>query len=299
MIDEGTQGPATTIHGEEDENYFISMTDMMVGVLFIFIILLMVFALNFRQQTDTSEERIKRLEAVERQAEQATENLTQLQQQVRDSVEAIRKANDVRREMLEEIKAALAQKGLEVEISTGSDILRLRDKAVRFALDDPNLSAMARGNVAIVASVLAEILPSYTRESRGSAVTVETLFLEGHTDKQGPELDNWRLSTARAVNTYISLISAEPALESLTNVTGQRVISVSGYGETRPIPSISDDDYDAQRRIDLRFVMKIDNQDNLNEVQALTETMALELNDLTEAVKRARDDAPNGAANVQ
>jgi len=32
---------ANETHVEEDENYFISMTDMMVGVLFIFIILLM------------------------------------------------------------------------------------------------------------------------------------------------------------------------------------------------------------------------------------------------------------------
>ena len=33
-------------HTEEDENYFVSMTDMMVGILFIFIIMLMVFALT-------------------------------------------------------------------------------------------------------------------------------------------------------------------------------------------------------------------------------------------------------------
>ena len=37
---------------EEGENYFVSMTDMMVGVLFIFIIMLMIFALDFRTKTD-------------------------------------------------------------------------------------------------------------------------------------------------------------------------------------------------------------------------------------------------------
>jgi hypothetical protein len=34
---------------EEDESYFISMTDLMVGLLFIFIIMLMVFALQYRE----------------------------------------------------------------------------------------------------------------------------------------------------------------------------------------------------------------------------------------------------------
>jgi len=34
---------------EEEESYFISMTDLMVGLLFIFIIMLMVFALQYRE----------------------------------------------------------------------------------------------------------------------------------------------------------------------------------------------------------------------------------------------------------
>ena len=37
---------------EEEESYFISMADMMVGLLFVFIILLLYFALQFRQTTD-------------------------------------------------------------------------------------------------------------------------------------------------------------------------------------------------------------------------------------------------------
>ena len=34
---------------DEEESYFISMTDLMVGLLFIFIIMLMVFALQYRE----------------------------------------------------------------------------------------------------------------------------------------------------------------------------------------------------------------------------------------------------------
>jgi hypothetical protein len=44
-----------TEEAEEDENYFVSMTDMMVGMLFLFIIMLMMFALNFKKSDDASE----------------------------------------------------------------------------------------------------------------------------------------------------------------------------------------------------------------------------------------------------
>ncbi|MFT3997365.1 MAG: hypothetical protein QM667_08155 [Asticcacaulis sp.] len=36
---------------EEGESYYVSMTDLMVGVLFIFIIMLAYFALHFRDTT--------------------------------------------------------------------------------------------------------------------------------------------------------------------------------------------------------------------------------------------------------
>ena len=49
---------ATDDHEEASENYFVSMTDMMVGMLFVFIIMLMVFAVNYRTGDDDSK-RIK------------------------------------------------------------------------------------------------------------------------------------------------------------------------------------------------------------------------------------------------
>ncbi len=40
-----------TVDVEEGESYYVSMTDMMVGVIFIFIIMLSYFALEFRSTT--------------------------------------------------------------------------------------------------------------------------------------------------------------------------------------------------------------------------------------------------------
>lgn len=76
----------------EEENYFISMTDMMVGLVFIFIILLMYYALQFNQVTD-------KLSGADRD----------------------------RAEILQKLKQTLKEKGVEVEIDTQNGILHLPD----------------------------------------------------------------------------------------------------------------------------------------------------------------------------
>ena len=65
--------------GQSDEsvNYFVPMTDMMVGVLFIFILMLMAFALDFRRTTDAQETALK-------VAHEVASKLDPLQSAVRD-----------------------------------------------------------------------------------------------------------------------------------------------------------------------------------------------------------------------
>jgi hypothetical protein len=54
------QDQLETAHNE-GENYLVFMTDMMVGLLFIFIIMLMTFALSYRQREDVSQDDITKL----------------------------------------------------------------------------------------------------------------------------------------------------------------------------------------------------------------------------------------------
>src|SRR5690606_27343136 len=103
-------------HAEEDENYFISMTDMMVGILFVFIILLMVFAMNFRQQTDTSEEQIRRLQQVRNTAHQVQTEVEKLQRQVQAEISAAAEAAELTRDLLEKLRDRLQAEGLTVEV---------------------------------------------------------------------------------------------------------------------------------------------------------------------------------------
>src|SRR5215467_9841953 len=78
------------------ENYFSSMTDMMVGMLFIFIIMLMSFALLFRHQTDVKSKKIEVAESVGRE-------LDQTETQIQKRLDEIREASELRLQLLTQL----------------------------------------------------------------------------------------------------------------------------------------------------------------------------------------------------
>lgn len=273
-------------HVEEDENYFISMTDMMVGVLFVFIILLMVFAMNLRQETDTSQETIEQLRKVAQTAEEVKQEVQALQQQVGTEIAAVSAAAAVKEELLTELQEKLEEAGLKVSVDVDNGVLRLNEDAINFASDRSELVGPAATNVARLADVLALTLPRYLPGGGERKAYLETMFIEGHTDRSGTPQRNWTLSTERAVNTFWSLISAEPPLGTLTNRQLQTVLSAAGYADSRPIPGVDPSEYYRQRRIDLRFVMDTDNAGRLRGVLSLTEQIETELDELQRAVDR-------------
>lgn len=227
---------------EEEESYFISMSDMMVGLLFIFIILLLYFALQFRQTTET-----------------------------------LTGAGETRREILETLKRRLDERlrpyNLTVRIDPETGVLSLPE-SILFSPASYDLSPRGKEAVAIVAEELVAVLPCYSGTASGgpqcTAVParhkIDALFVEGHTDADplwgsGPVSDNLDLSALRATHTFRELISAQPGLERLVNESGEApvpILGVAGYGEHRPDPFASgtEEEVKAQhRRIDLRFLM--------------------------------------------
>lgn len=217
---------------EEEESYFISMADMMVGLLFVFIILLLYFALQFQQKS-----------------------------------RALSDAGETRAQILNELKQDLAKQKLNVEIDVKTGVLRL-PASILFAKGDYHLSAEGVRAVGIVAQTMAKVLPCYTQPRRadGCAYTtsnnVDAIFIEGHTDadplsRSGPVSDNMDLSALRATNTFRAMAGQQPTLNQLHNGDGRPILSVSGYGADRPVASGQEEaDKSRNRRIDLRFLME-------------------------------------------
>ncbi len=256
---------------EGEENYFISLSDLMVGLLFIFLILFTFFALRmslFEEENDALKGSVQSLQSVEdRQAALrdalSKENLA-VRTRLSNAEDAVRKlqatqdiltnSDRLRAELLHRIQEAAEKQGIAIQADPERGVLRLPNEL----LFDPGLAALKpRGEevIRLLAGILQDIL-------RNSAVTprLEAIYIEGHTDNQPIQTsqfpDNWALSTARALNTYKALVRDQGDLEKLSNGHDQPLIGVSGYGETRPI---GDNNNDAgrslNRRIDIRFVL--------------------------------------------
>jgi flagellar motor protein MotB len=290
-------------HGasEEGENYFVSMTDMMVGVLFIFIIMLMVFALDFKTKAvETAQVTHEQREAIERQkraleeAQKVARRVGELQAEVNREIGALDQAAAVRRQLVEDIAKRLKDARIDVTLSPKSDVLRLTEKAINFPLGVSTPTQDTKTNVPVIARIVREVLNDYVacrsvvgerRCAASDRPKVETIFVEGHTDVRGDDRSNWTLSTGRAATVYQEFIAAAPELRTYFNRDGQEVLSVSGYSSTRPVdPSPTEQAYATNRRIDLRFVMENDSRQRFQGLKERTETVKDELEALIRVI---------------
>jgi hypothetical protein len=183
---------------EEGENYFVSMTDMMVGVLFIFIILLMIFALDFRTKTDVQDNAIDVAREVGRR-------LDDLQKDVKAEIATMDRSQETRRKLLMTLKSELKVDGMDVLIDEANGVLRLTEAAVQFETSQSILLDRYKFNVGKIARVLERVIPDYVacriaagqnRCRTGLDSSIETIFIEGHRfDRgEGRRVVNWQLS---------------------------------------------------------------------------------------------------------
>lgn len=240
---------------DHEESFFVSMTDMMVGMIFLFIIMLMFFAMKFSDDSLDLRAEMDRL-AIERD-------------RLREQVELLQGAERTRNAVVEQIYTSLKDQGVEVVIDKDNGILRLPE-SILFAVGKSELSSEGRQAVAKLANALALVLPCYTRQPNvatpddctASAFGLEALLIEGHTDSDGAEDMNWRLSMERALHTYQVLVKERPELSAMCSRqdrnehSGYPLLSIAGYGFKRPVaPNDLPENKNRNRRIDLRFIM--------------------------------------------
>lgn len=246
---------------DDSAGYLISVSDMMSGLLFIFIITLMAFVYNFQQAEEQAQLEQARLKQAEEQAQQEQARLERRN-------ELLDNTRKVQREMLEQIKNELAKRGIQVVVVENQGVLRLSENAIEFRSGRASLNPEERDKLIEIGRVLSSVLPCYTaappkdleckEEAEGK---LESVFIEGHTDNQpvganSPFEDNWDLSAKRAITAYHVLQDSVPQLMELNNRAGDPLFSVSGYGSGRPINEHAEPTPDkGNRRIDLRFIM--------------------------------------------
>jgi chemotaxis protein MotB len=249
------------------EGYFASVSDLMVGILFVFLLMLSVFALNYRVAEHDQEVSRARFDIEKARADRVRELLEQAAAQLQQDIEASSNARD---RLLATLETTLSQRGIQVWVDRQAGILHLPGDLL-FDTLSATLGPRQRDSVGIVANALARILPCFTpitdRTQCGppNLPVLETVLVEGHTDRRPIGIpgtgfrDNDQLSTERALAVFAELRRAQPSLDALRNADGSYpLLGVSGFGDRRPLPQAqgsTEADYGLNRRIDLRFLL--------------------------------------------
>lgn len=222
---------------DSSQSYLESLSDLLVGMLFIFIIILMVFALNYRVA----------------------------QQQTRRITERLANAAQLRSDLLSDLRLQLKRQGIPVAVDPTNGVMHLPESLL-FDSGRADFKPSGLRALAILSRELERDLPCYTFGHApaycpsGARPIIDALFIEGHTDNvpinNGAFFDNWDLSAARSKSTFQDLVKSSSVLMKITNERRQPLLSISAYGDTRPVASnATDEGRRKNRRIDLRFII--------------------------------------------
>jgi chemotaxis protein MotB len=298
----------------EDESYLVSLSDLMVGLVFVFVIMLMAFALSYRtaeQETQSTLEVLEvETEEVLAQKEQLAQELASLAAErdllardrdrladerdrlllQRDSLGEVTSAlldqHEVRDGMLATVQDLLRGRDVEVVIDPANGVLRLPESLL-FESAEAVLRPEGVRALRELATVLARTLPCYSDAPAIQQADcplpprplLEAVLVEGHTDdrpiRTAAFADNWELASARALNTYRALAEFEASLLLLLNQRGEALLGVSAYEAQRPVATAATDEARRQnRRIDLRFLLAAPDEAELTRIRREIDTLA-------------------------
>ena len=213
----------TIVSANVEDSFTTSLSDLMAGLLGLFILALCVFMLNFQRVTS-----------------QYAGNL-----QTRSS-------------MLRDVERNMMNHGVQIYIDSKQGVLRIPE-SVLFESGHADIKPEGRQAIQQLSQILYGELtkPEYKNavetvfiEGHTDNVPIQNQYFQS----------NWELSTQRAINTWNLMRFDVVGLNTLVNANGVPIFSCSGYADTRPV---KDDAFDensvegrqANRRIDIRFVM--------------------------------------------
>lgn len=232
-------GKSKEVSVDEENPYWMSFSDIMSALLVIFILASVILILQLMEIQKELKER---------------------QVQFEQELVELKKAEQVRRTILDEAVEALRERGIKVEVSENHTVLSIPNDLLGFDTGAYDIHAAYQARALEIGKVINEVI---SRENR--VEFLDTIFIEGHTDNRPLQgfmgKGNWGLSTFRAISLWQfwgSALSADEQLARLKNKDGKPLFSVSGYGETRPVlvDQQTEDDFKRNRRIDIRFTIR-------------------------------------------
>jgi flagellar motor protein MotB len=201
---------STENSASDDGHYYISISDLMTSLLFIFILILSYVMLSFVKKEDLLTDKIKQIE----------QNI------------------EYRGELLQSLQTELLDKNISIEIDKENGNMRLKSDLL-FQSGSASISEEGKRQIGEIAKIfmIKMIEPKYK-------IAIDTIFIEGHTDSVPIRVSrnlrlqwtNKELSSQRAINTYTEMqIATNDEIKTLKNKKDKYLLSYSGYASTRQL----------------------------------------------------------------
>ncbi|WP_289097244.1 OmpA family protein [uncultured Pseudoalteromonas sp.] len=235
---------------DEENPYWISFSDLMSALLVIFILAAIALIIE----------------------------LTQRSQDIDAGIKELKKAQQVRQNILNEIKEELAKQNIEVIIADNETVIRIPEKTLTFDSGKDSIPGEMIGPVKKIGAALHAAIMKNDRFAY-----LDTVFIEGHTDSHKitagkyRQKGNWGLSADRAITVWklwSEALELEPNLNTLLNHSNQKLFSVSGYAATRRVQleELTAEQLAKNRRIDIRFTVKKPSIEDLEKIKPSART---------------------------
>lgn len=256
--------PAKTTTGSE-QGYMASTADLMVGLLFVFIIMVAFLAHKKNTEKETMEAQAQAL----KHKNEALLSAAQL---------ASASFRDPRGAVTQTIGAQIQQTLANVRVDPSNGVISLPED-VLFDLGSSTLKPTSFHKLREVAADLSAVLSCFVANQRAEpdcdnnnpyGHEIETIFIEGHTDSipMLREGGNTKLSLDRAISVSNALVEGTE-LATYRNDQDMPVFSYSAYADSRPLKGIDSTD-GRNRRVDLRIILTYRPQDEADFLDRLS-----------------------------
>ena len=226
------------IDSPAQDSFTISISDLMSGLLAIFILVLSYFILNFTQ---------------------VTAQITQ--------------SDVTRAELLHFLQEEMEREGIKVTVDERHGILRISE-GVLFDVGLADVKPQGQIVIRKLGGALEVALESEQFKGKVETIFIEG-HTDNVPINNGIFPSNWELSTKRAINTWLTMNSASSKLTTLLNDKGEIIFSVSGYADTRPIAqNTTEAGRRDNRRIDIRFSMAPPTEEDMSIVKFVRKELA-------------------------
>jgi flagellar motor protein MotB len=279
------------VEEEEKKDVFAPVSDLMVGVVFIFLVMILALSLvmmedavprpDYDQVVRELTETKAKLDVAQKRADQLVDFVAYLKTQgVIPLLDRLAEADATRAKILQTLKEKLDAQGVKVEADFRSGVLRLpTGNLFESAQADP--TPYGRDVIRILGQTLADTVPCFipgearpiTCPQLAPGSVLNAVYIEGHTDSApvrsaGEQFrDNWELSAARSIAAWRIVRESDARIPNLKNADGKSLIGVSGYADTRPaVEGLTDKQrteksaMEADRRIEVRLIMAVNRE---------------------------------------